>query len=75
MWLSSPPPGVYTAAARTGARVAPLEPGTHVGGVTSGGLGYTDVGDVMTSSDNVPGLRFEAFLAGLSASPGPRLGA
>lgn len=42
--------GVYTAvaAARTGARVAPLEPGTHVGGMTSGGLGYTDVGDVMT---------------------------
>lgn len=34
------------AAARTGAHVALLEPGTHVGGMTSGGLGYTDVGDV-----------------------------
>ena len=22
-----------------------LEPGTHVGGMTSGGLGYTDLGD------------------------------
>jgi hypothetical protein len=34
------------AAARTGARVVLLEPGRHVGGMTSGGLGYTDVGDV-----------------------------
>lgn len=33
------------AAARAGARVALLEPGRHVGGMTSGGLGYTDVGD------------------------------
>lgn len=34
------------AAARTGASVVLLEPGHHVGGMTSGGLGYTDVGDV-----------------------------
>lgn len=34
------------AAARTGAGVVLLEPGRHVGGMTSGGLGYTDVGDV-----------------------------
>lgn len=34
------------AAARAGARVVLLEPGRHVGGMTSGGLGYTDVGDV-----------------------------
>jgi hypothetical protein len=34
------------AAARAGARVALLEPGRHVGGMTSGGLGYTDVGDI-----------------------------
>ncbi|WP_228479793.1 FAD-dependent oxidoreductase [Microbacterium abyssi] len=34
------------AAARAGARVVVLEPGRHVGGMTSGGLGYTDVGDV-----------------------------
>lgn len=33
-------------AARAGARVVLLEPGRHVGGMTSGGLGYTDVGDV-----------------------------
>jgi len=34
------------AAASSGARVVLLEPGRHVGGMTSGGLGYTDVGDV-----------------------------
>ena len=34
------------AAAAAGARVLLLEPGRHVGGMTSGGLGYTDVGDV-----------------------------
>lgn len=33
-------------AARAGARVALIEPGSHVGGMTSGGLGYTGVGDV-----------------------------
>lgn len=33
-------------AARAGARVVLLEPGRHVGGMTSGGLGYTDVGDL-----------------------------
>lgn len=34
------------AAARNGARTVLVEPGRHVGGMTSGGLGYTDVGDV-----------------------------
>lgn len=34
------------AAAREGARTVLIEPGAHVGGMTSGGLGYTDVGDV-----------------------------
>ena len=34
------------AAARHGAQVTLLEPGRHLGGMTSGGLGYTDVGDV-----------------------------
>jgi hypothetical protein len=33
------------AAAEAGASVVLLEPGHHVGGMTSGGLGYTDVGD------------------------------
>ncbi|UNX56273.1 FAD-dependent oxidoreductase [Georgenia sp. TF02-10] len=34
------------AAAEHGAQVLLLEPGRHVGGMTSGGLGYTDLGDV-----------------------------
>ena len=34
------------AAAAAGATVTLLEAGRHVGGMTSGGLGYTDVGDV-----------------------------
>ena len=34
------------AAARSGAQTVLVEPGRHVGGMTSGGLGYTDVGDV-----------------------------
>ncbi|HWS51762.1 MAG TPA: FAD-dependent oxidoreductase, partial [Microbacterium sp.] len=33
-------------AARCGARVVVIEPGRHIGGMTSGGLGYTDIGDV-----------------------------
>ncbi|MGN7800200.1 FAD-dependent oxidoreductase [Leifsonia sp. 22587] len=33
------------AAGEAGARVLLLEPGRHLGGMTSGGLGYTDVGD------------------------------
>ncbi|MBE3099742.1 MAG: FAD-dependent oxidoreductase [Planctomycetes bacterium] len=38
--------GVATAvsAAREGLKVALLEPGTHIGGMVSGGLGYTDHG-------------------------------
>ncbi|RDV43575.1 FAD-dependent oxidoreductase [Leifsonia sp. ku-ls] len=34
------------AAAERGASTLLLEPGRHLGGMTSGGLGYTDVGDV-----------------------------
>ncbi|MEE6295554.1 FAD-dependent oxidoreductase [Georgenia wangjunii] len=34
------------AAAEAGASVVLVEPGRHVGGMTSGGLGYTDVGDL-----------------------------
>lgn len=33
------------AAARAGARAVLIEPGAHLGGMTSGGLGYTDIGD------------------------------
>ncbi len=34
------------AAAERGAQVTLVEPGFHLGGMTSGGLGYTDVGDI-----------------------------
>lgn len=34
------------AAAEGGARTVLVEPGHHLGGMTSGGLGYTDVGDI-----------------------------
>lgn len=34
------------AAAKAGASTLLVEPGGHLGGMTSGGLGYTDVGDV-----------------------------
>ena len=39
--------GVTTAvaAARRGVQVLVLEPGSHVGGMVSGGLGYTDIGE------------------------------
>lgn len=33
------------AAAEAGAQTMLIEPGRHVGGMTSGGLGYTDIGD------------------------------
>lgn len=33
------------AAARAGAQVRLMEPGRHLGGMVSGGLGYTDLGD------------------------------
>jgi hypothetical protein len=33
------------AAAEAGAQTVLVEPGRHVGGMTSGGLGYTDIGD------------------------------
>src|SRR5207248_952089 len=33
------------AAARHGVQVTVIEPGRHVGGMVSGGLGYTDLGD------------------------------
>ena len=36
------------AAARQGARVALLEPGRHLGGMVSGGLGHTDTGKIET---------------------------
>lgn len=44
-------------AAREGAQVAILEPGRHLGGMLSGGLGYTDRGD----SSKIGGLAQEVF--------------
>jgi len=49
------------AAAGAGASVLLLEPGTHVGGMTSGGLGYTDVGDVRALGG--PAARFRQSIA------------
>ncbi|HZC73107.1 MAG TPA: FAD-dependent oxidoreductase [Jatrophihabitans sp.] len=49
------------AAASAGVRVTLLEPGRHVGGMTSGGLGYTDVGDVRVLGG--PAARFRQEVA------------
>jgi len=46
------------AAAREGVRVALLEPGRHIGGMVSGGLGATDKGN----SDVIGGLSREFFV-------------
>lgn len=45
------------AAARHGARVTLLEPGTHLGGMVSGGLGHTDRGRIET----IGGISLEFF--------------
>lgn len=45
------------AAARGGASVTLLEPGTHLGGMVSGGLGHTDTGKVET----IGGIALEFF--------------
>ena len=45
------------AAAEAGASVLLVEPGRHVGGMTSGGLGYTDVGDERALSGAAARLR------------------
>lgn len=55
------------AAADAGARVALLEPGRHVGGMTSGGLGYTDVGDVRVLGG--PAARLRREIAGYYGVP------
>ncbi|MHA7132954.1 FAD-dependent oxidoreductase [Oerskovia turbata] len=49
------------AAARSGVRVLLVEPGQHVGGMTSGGLGYTDLGDPRVVGG--PAARFRADVA------------
>ncbi|MEO6830369.1 MAG: FAD-dependent oxidoreductase [Acidobacteriaceae bacterium] len=45
------------AAARQGARVALLEPGNHLGGMVSGGLGHSDTG----RTETIGGLSMEFF--------------
>jgi hypothetical protein len=45
------------AAARQGARVALVEPGTHLGGMVSGGLGHTDTG----KKETIGGLSLEFY--------------
>jgi NADPH-dependent 2,4-dienoyl-CoA reductase/sulfur reductase-like enzyme len=45
------------AAARRGARVTLLEPGTHLGGMVSGGLGHTDWG----RKETIGGISLEFF--------------
>ena len=45
------------AAARQGARVALVEPGGHLGGMVSGGLGHTDTGKIET----IGGISLEFF--------------
>ncbi len=66
------------AAARSGATVVLVEPGRHVGGMTSGGLGYTDVGDVRALGGMA--AKFRAAVAehygvpvGRYAGPEPRV--
>jgi hypothetical protein len=46
-----------TAAARQGARVTLLEPGRHLGGMASGGLGWTDFGN----KECIGGMSLEFF--------------
>jgi FAD dependent oxidoreductase len=66
------------AAAEAGAHVVLLEPGRHVGGMTSGGLGYTDLGDRRVVGG--PAARFRQAVAdhygvavGTYAGPEPKV--
>lgn len=49
------------AAADAGASVVLVEPGFHVGGMTSGGLGYTDIGNLGVLAG--PAARFRSAIA------------
>jgi hypothetical protein len=49
------------AAAEAGATTLLLEPGAHLGGMTSGGLGYTDIGDARVLAG--PAARFRNAIA------------
>lgn len=63
-------------AAETGAQVILVEPGQHVGGMTSGGLGYTDVGDTRVLGGMAARLRLdvaEHYGTGIFAGPEPHV--
>ncbi|HLT59966.1 MAG TPA: FAD-dependent oxidoreductase, partial [Microlunatus sp.] len=49
------------AAAAAGAQAVLVEPGRHLGGMTSGGLGYTDLGDPRVIGG--PAARFRTEMA------------
>lgn len=66
------------AAAQAGASVTLLEPGDHVGGMTSGGLGYTDIGDPRVLGGMAARFRQEVadhygVAAGAYAGPEPHV--
>jgi hypothetical protein len=66
------------AAADAGADVVLIEPGRHVGGMTSGGLGYTDVGDVRVLGGMAARFRYDVaehygVAVGRYAGPEPRV--
>ncbi|WP_220448824.1 FAD-dependent oxidoreductase [Nonomuraea mesophila] len=57
------------AAARRGLDTVLLEPGRHVGGMTSGGLGYTDIGDARVLGGMAAEFR-RAVAAAYGVEPG-----
>jgi hypothetical protein len=66
------------AAAEAGAEVVLVEPGQHVGGMTSGGLGYTDIGDLRVLGGMAARFRREVaehyrVPLGAYAGPEPRV--
>jgi hypothetical protein len=66
------------AAAEAGASVTLVEPGHHVGGMTSGGLGYTDVGDARVLGGMAARFRQDVaehygVAVGAYAGPEPRV--
>jgi hypothetical protein len=66
------------AVARSGVETVLLEPGRHVGGMTSGGLGYTDVGDLRVLGGLAARFRLEVAEAygvppGRFAGPEPHV--
>ncbi|SEB57800.1 FAD dependent oxidoreductase [Paramicrobacterium humi] len=66
------------AAAQRGARTVLVEPGRHLGGMTSGGLGYTDIGDARVLGGAAARFRHDVaehygVAAGRYAGPEPHV--